>query len=103
MHGMTYIDTNIFRDVSTTKNQIPSEDAIYSELKDKTVKILRLKTSVHWLCYIGFTATKEDWYLKQEAMLNCDNPDDTLLKNVFDFLDVNDLATINRISEDSAH
>ena len=36
-------------------------------------------------------------------MLNCDNPVDTLLKNVFDFLDVNDLATINRISEDSAH
>jgi hypothetical protein len=35
--------------------------------------------------------------------LNCDIPVDSLLKAAFDFLDVNDLATVNRVNEDNSH
>jgi hypothetical protein len=58
---MCRIDTNIFRDVSTTKNQVPSDEAINSEMKNTNIKIMRLKTSAPWVDYIALTPRESDW------------------------------------------
>ena len=39
---------------------------------------------------------------KQAAFLATNNPIDALLKSAINFLDVNDLATVNRILEETA-
>lgn len=101
LNSMARIDTNIFRDVSTTKHTVPSDEAIQSELKDCDIKIMRLKSAVDWIDYVALTPSEPDWHQKQQAMLSSDNPTDTLLKSGFNFLDVNDLATVNRINEDN--
>ncbi len=98
---MTRIDTNIFRDVSTTKHTVPTDEAIQSELKDVDIKIIRLKSAAAWIDYVCLTANVPDWQQKQSALLSSENPDDKLLKSAFNYLDVNDLATINRINEDN--
>jgi hypothetical protein len=99
---MARIDTNIFRDVSTTKHTVPSDEAIYSELRNVELKIMRVKGSASWISYIMLKPKEQDWYLKQQALLNNDNPIDSLLQSGFNFLDVNDLATITRINEDTS-
>lgn len=98
---MTRIDTNIFRDVSTIKHTVPTDEAIQSELKDVDIKIIRLKSAAAWIDYVCLTANVPDWQQKQSALLSSENPDDKLLKSAFNYLDVNDLATINRINEDN--
>lgn len=98
---MTRIDTNIFRDVSTTKNTVPTDEAIQAELKDVDIKILRLKSAAGWIEYVALTPSIPDWQLKQQAILNSENPIDSLLKSGFNYLDVNDMATVNRINEDN--
>ena len=99
---MTRIDTNIFRDLSTIKSQIPSDEAIQGELKNSDIKVIRLKSSASWIDYIALRPNEPDWHQKQQALLNCENPIDTLMKSGFNFLDVNDLASINHINEDNA-
>jgi hypothetical protein len=61
---MTRIDTNIFRDVSTTKNTVPTDEAIQAELKDVDIKILRLKSAAGWIQYVALTPSQPDWHLK---------------------------------------
>jgi len=62
---MTHIDTNIFRDVSTTKNAVPSDEAIQAELKDVDIKIMRLKTAAGWIEYVAMTPNQPEWHVKQ--------------------------------------
>ena len=64
LHSMTFIDTNIFRDVSTTKQQLPADDAIYNDLKDKSIKVMRMRTSAHWLAYVALKPDQPDWYMR---------------------------------------
>lgn len=71
-------------------------------MKNTDIKILRLKSSAFWIDYVAMTPNEPDWHQKQQALLNADNPIDTLLKSGFNFLDVNDLASVNRINEDNA-
>lgn len=52
LNSMARIDTNIFRDVSTTKHTVPSDDAIHSELKNVHIKIMRVKSAAHFIDYI---------------------------------------------------
>ena len=99
----TRLDMNIFLDVSTTKHTVPTEEAFQSEFRNSDIKILRLKSAAYWIDYVALQPTEPDWHTKQQAILNNENPTDTLLKQGFNFLDVNDLATVNRINEDNAH
>lgn len=62
LNSMTYIDSNIFRDVSTTKNQCPTDEAIQSEFQN--IKIMRLKSSEHWVAYVALTPSESDWHTK---------------------------------------
>jgi hypothetical protein len=59
---MARIDTNIFRDVSTTKHTVPSDEAIQFEFKDIDIKIMRLKSAAYWIDYVILTPTEPDWH-----------------------------------------
>jgi hypothetical protein len=48
------------------------------------------------------TPTEPEWHKKQQAILHNNNPSDSLLVSGINFLDVNDLASVNRINEDNA-
>jgi hypothetical protein len=62
---------------------------------------MRLKSAAGWIEYVALTPSQPDWQLKQQAILNSENPIDSLLKSGFNYLDVNDMATVNRINEDN--
>lgn len=59
-----------------------------------------MKSSEYWLCYCVLEPSEPEWHLKQQAILN-QTSIDSLVLNGFNFIDVNDLATINRINEDN--
>jgi hypothetical protein len=99
---MTRVDTNIFRDITALKSSVPSDEAIAVELRNQDVKIMRLKSAVYWIDYVVVTPTEPEWHKKQQAILSNENCMDALLKAGMDFLDVNDLAAVNRINEDNA-
>ena len=63
---------------------------------------MRLKSASYWIDYICMTPTEPEWHKKQQALLNNNNPIDNLVKSAMNFLDVHDLASINRINEDNA-
>jgi hypothetical protein len=65
LNQMARIDTNIFRDVSTTKHTVPTDEAIHSELKNVHIKIMRLKAAGFWMDYCVLTPSEPDWYQKQ--------------------------------------
>jgi hypothetical protein len=71
---------NIFLDVSTTKHTVPTEEAFQSEFRNSDIKILRLKSAAYWIEYVALQPTEPDWHTKQQAILNNENPTDTLLK-----------------------
>jgi hypothetical protein len=52
---MTYIDSNIFSDVSTAKNALPNDEGLQSEFKEAKIKIIRLKSAAYWLYYVALT------------------------------------------------
>lgn len=99
---MTRIDTNIFRDISTTRNKVPTDQGIAEDLADENIRIMRLKSASYWIEYVCMVPTEPDWHKKQQALLNNENPIDSLIVNGFNILDANDLASVNRIHEDSA-
>lgn len=99
---MTRIDTNIFRDISTTRNQVPSDESLSQELRNEDIKVIRLKSANYWIDYICMLPSEPEWHKKQQAILNNNNPIDNLVKSGMNFLDVNDLASVNRINEDNA-
>jgi hypothetical protein len=66
------------------------------------VKIMRLKSASWWIDYVILVANVPDWLKEQQAILNHVDRIDTLLQSAFNYLDVNDQASINQINEDSA-
>jgi len=98
---MTKIDTNIFRDISATKTEVASDEAMSKELKDSGIKVVRMKSAAFWVGYICLTANEPEWLRKQSAVLNNENPIDSLVKSALNLLDVNDLASVQRITEDN--
>jgi hypothetical protein len=61
---MARVDTNIFRDMSTTKASVPSDEALESELKNVDIKILRLKSARYWIDYVALTPNEPEWSQK---------------------------------------
>ena len=62
---MTRIDTNIFRDVSTSKQHIPSDEGIQAEMANENIRVIRLKSAAYWVDYICLVPTDSDWHKKQ--------------------------------------
>lgn len=52
LQNMMKIDTNIFRDISTTKHNIPSEESMHLDAGFNNIKVVRLKSSTYWLDYV---------------------------------------------------
>ena len=47
---MTRVDTNIFRDISTTPNMVPDDESLAYELRDeKDIKVMRMKSCAYTL------------------------------------------------------
>ena len=99
---LTKVDANIFRDISTEPDKVPNNKELTYELKDANIKIMRLKSSNSWLVYCILVPAKPDWLKKQSSILSNTDKVDSLLTNAFNYLDVNDLASVNQINEDSA-
>lgn len=99
---MVKIDTNIFKDISTTKNNVPSQDYLNTDPSFQDIKVTRLKTCSYWIDYVCVFPKIPNHALKQAAHLSTNNPIDSLLKSAMNFLDVNDLATVNKILEETA-
>lgn len=59
---MAYIDSNIFRDVSTAKNSVPSDEAMQIEFRQADIKIIRLKSASYWIDYVALTPSEVDWH-----------------------------------------
>jgi len=59
---MARVDTNIFRDLSTMKGQVPSDEAIMSELRYLDIKIIRLKSAAFWIAYVMLSPTEPQWH-----------------------------------------
>jgi len=49
---MVKIDTNIFKDISTTSNNVPSQEFLNTDLGFQTVKVVRMKSSAYWIDYV---------------------------------------------------
>lgn len=96
------VDPNAFRDVSTTSALLPSEDSLAEEVVKQKIKVIRLKAS-SWVESVISRAKEEPWYKAQCALLYSeDNIIDTLLQGSMDFLDVNDLASVNMVISESS-
>jgi hypothetical protein len=67
LNAMTRIDTNIFRDISSTTGAIPSDEAIAQEFKNANLKVIRVKSAIYWLSSITLKASEPDWHRKQQA------------------------------------
>ena len=94
---MVRVDPNIFRDISTNQALIPSEESLADEIERLHLKVIRPK-ACSWLDSIVCTPKIEDWHREQTALLYSEhNPVDTLLSGALDFLDVNDIASVNLI------
>lgn len=99
---MTRVDTNIFRDISTTPNMVPDDESMAYELRNDNIKVIRLKSCAYWIDYVCLQPNETDWHRKQQAILNNNNPVDNLTFAAMNFLDVSDLASVNRNNEDNA-
>jgi hypothetical protein len=66
------------------------------------VKVIRLKSSAYWIDYVCVFPKISTISQRQAALLSTDNPIDSLLRSAMNFLDVNDLATVNKILEETA-
>lgn len=57
--NMTRVDTNIFRDMSTTPNMVPDDESLAYELRnDHDIKVIRLKSSAYWIDYVCMLPTE---------------------------------------------
>ena len=61
---MTRIDTNIFRDISTTRNQVPSDESLIQELRNEDIRVIRLKSATYWIDYVCMMPTEPEWHKK---------------------------------------
>ena len=93
--SMVRVDPSIFRDVSTTSALLPSEESLAEEVLKQNLKVIRLKAAP-WVESVVCEPTPSDWMRAQMCILYSEeNPIDTLLRGALDFLDVNDLASVN--------
>ncbi len=99
---MAKIDTNVFRDLSTTKQGIPTQDSLAYDQGFSNIQVIRLKGCGSWIDYVCLEPQIPGYLEKQAAFLSTNNPIDSLLKSAINFLDVHDLATTNRIIEETA-
>jgi len=100
--NMVKIDTNIFKDISTTPHSVPSQEFLNTDSSFEKLKVTRLKSSSYWIDYVCVYPKVPSHIQKQAAYLSTDNPIDSLLRSTLNFLDVNDLATVNKILEETA-
>ena len=99
---MVKIDTNIFKDISTTPHNVPSQEFLNTDPSFSDIKVIRLKTCSYWIDYVCVFPKVSTILQKQAAFLATDNPIDSLLRSAMNFLDVNDLATVNKILEETS-
>lgn len=52
LQNMVKIDTNIFKDISTTKNNVPSQEYLNTDPSFQDIKVTRLKTCSYWIDYV---------------------------------------------------
>ena len=60
--NMTRIDTNIFRDTSTTPNMVPDDESLAYELRNENIKVIRLKSCAYWIDYVCMLPNEPDWH-----------------------------------------
>ena len=79
-------------------------------MKIKTIEFFTLDETplklrkADWIEYICFEPKISEANKIQNCVLSsADNPIDTLLKGAFEFIDVNDSTTVNKILEDATH
>ena len=88
--------------MATNSNLIPNEETLSQEITDKRIKIIRLKASP-WIEYVNVLPRIPDWQRRQDALLSSEeNPVDYMLQGAMDFLDVNDLASVNLVLAESS-
>ena len=63
--NMSRVDTNIFRDISTARASVPSDQSLAYELRNSDIKVMRLKSAQYWVDYICLTPTEPEWHKKQ--------------------------------------
>ena len=102
LQNMVKIDTNIFKDISTTKNNVPSQDYLNTDFSFQDIKVTRMKSCSYWIDYVCVFPKVPVHSQKQAAILATNNPIDSLMRSAMNFLDVNDLATVNKILEETA-
>ena len=99
---MLRVDPGIFKDVATNQNLVPSEESLADEVTRLNIKVIRLK-GAPWIEHVVLTPKISDWQRRQDAILGSeDNPPDTLFRGALDFLDVNDLASVNLVIAESS-
>jgi hypothetical protein len=54
---MARIDTNIFRDLSSTKQNLPTQESLSYDNSFSNMKIMRVKASAPWIDYVCITPT----------------------------------------------
>jgi hypothetical protein len=99
---MIRVDPAIFRDISTNNALVPSEDSLADEVARLRLKVVRLKCCP-WVESVILEPNTPDWQRIQNGLLYSEhNPVDTLLEGALDFLDVNDLASVNLVIAESS-
>jgi hypothetical protein len=62
--------------------------------------VVRLKRSASWLPYVMIHAEPQDSHFKLNTIFSNDYSPDLLLQSIQDFIDVNDIATVNTVYND---
>ena len=57
---MVRVDPNMFKDIATNSNFIPSDESLAEEVVRMNIKIIRLKAS-QWIQYVSVLPTIQDW------------------------------------------
>ena len=99
---MIRVDPSIFKDVVTVPSNAPSAESLQKDAKEYSMKIIRLKKSP-WTKDVVITSNPSECSQMQTALLYSeDNKIDTLMKGCMEFLDINDMASINLVISESA-
>ena len=61
---MSRVDTNIFRDISTTRGSVPTDQELADELRKEDIKVMRIKSAQYWIDYVCLTPTEPEWHKK---------------------------------------
>lgn len=64
LSNMSRVDTNIFRDISTTRGSVPTDQELADELRKEDIKVMRIKSAQYWIDYVCLTPTEPEWHKK---------------------------------------